>query len=489
MKNIYELDYEILLKFHKEDYHTSSKTKDRYDGLIRMFLRYLAFNGKCSFGLSLALNKLFVHQIIRLSDAEIYEYSADNQIYPVVTWDKILTFLERMAHESYSDTVLKTSKHILTLFYIFLDMHKVQRLTKKLLWYWFDKSRPVLGTGWKQCRRSICQFVDYLINNTITTTVTGNPTAIKKIDTLPFSLSKPLEDYLSLLKREGMQPSTINMYRSSNLRFCQYIWSVGIEKFSDITAETIKEFNLQDKHITPEGKAAYNCRIRNFLIYLYEEKILNESYLYNALPVAAASSHTLVEILSKEDVVSIWSVNPDKLSSCELRDYAMVCIGLTMGFRASDIVSLRFENINWKDKSISIVQRKTGKALTMPMPIKTGNILYKYIRFARPKSNESCVFIHSKAPYSNLQPSACGKALKRFLDSSSKSRKFHSVRKTFATQLLESNSKVELISDSLGHSTDSTVHEYLSLNEKGMRMCALSLADSSISYTGGAFDA
>lgn len=67
--------------------------------------------------------------------------------------------------------------------------------------------------------------------------------------------------------------------------------------------------------------------------------------------------------------------------------------------------------------------------------------------------------------------------------------KFHSLRKTFATQLLEGNTKVELISDSLGHSTNETVHKYLSLDEKRMRLCALSMAETNIVYKGGAFNA
>lgn len=66
---------------------------------------------------------------------------------------------------------------------------------------------------------------------------------------------------------------------------------------------------------------------------------------------------------------------------------------------------------------------------------------------------------------------------------------FHSVRRTFATQLLNGNTKLELISDSLGHSTDDTVHKYLSLDEKGMRSCGLSLEDTGISYKGGVFHA
>ncbi|WFR57127.1 tyrosine-type recombinase/integrase [Anaerocolumna sp. AGMB13025] len=489
LNNISELDYNVVLQFHQKDYHCSSKSKDVYEDLIRVFLRYLAVQGMCSFGLSLALNRLLIYQIIKLSDEELNSYTTTNQKYPSVTWSIILEFLTKMADARYGKTVLKSSKHILTLLYIFLDMHQIC-LDDTLLWYWFDKITPLLGTGWKQHRRTICQFLDFLRNNTITTKVTGKPKGVKAIHLLPNWEAEQLKSYLNLLKREGWQPSTIAMYRSSNLRFCKYLQRLGIEGFSSLTTTILKDFNLQDKHVTPEGKAAYNCRIRNFLIYLYEQSLIDDPYLYKALPTFSAPRTSIIQTLSKEDVASIWATNPDTLSPKALRDYAMVCIGLTMGFRASDISALRFENIDWKQRSIKIVQQKTGKVLTMPMPIKTGNIVFRYIRDGRPQSPEPYIFIRHEAPYNRIQRGVCRSALKRFIAASDdKSCCFHSVRKTFATQLLKGNTKVELISDSLGHSTDGTVHKYLSLDEKQMRMCPLSMVDTGIAYKGGVFHA
>ena len=41
----------------------------------------------------------------------------------------------------------------------------------------------------------------------------------------------------------------------------------------DYNPEIVKDFNLIDKHDTPEGKNAYNSRIRQFLLWLGEEKL------------------------------------------------------------------------------------------------------------------------------------------------------------------------------------------------------------------------
>lgn len=487
LRSISELNYDLLLQFHKEDHHSSYKTKDVYEELIRKFLRYLAQKDLCSSGFALALNKLLIHQIIMLSDEELHNGSG--KTYPSVTETLIEEFLTSMAQARYGRTVLKSSRHILTLLYIFLDMHHAV-LNDGLLWYWFSQVKPLLGTSWKQHRRSLCQFLIFLESSSIKTDRTGDPLNIRPEESLSLWLREPLKDYLLLLKREGWQPSTIAMQRSSNLRFCKYLQTIGIDGFRDVTPTIIKNFNLQDSHKTPEGKAAYNCRIRSFIIYLYEQGLVKDPYLFRALPTTASSRTSVIRTLSKEEVSSIWSVDPDTLSPKALRDYAMVCIGLSMGFRSSDITGLRFENIDWKKRCIRIIQQKTGKILAMPMPVKTGNILFRYLRDGRPQSDEPFVFICHEAPYSRLHRSVCAKALIRFIEpASDKGRGFHVVRKTFATQLLDSRTKVELISDSLGHSTDDIIHKYLSLDEKRMRLCPLSLEETGISYKGGAFHA
>ena len=105
------------------------------------------------------------------------------------------------------------------------------------------------------------------------------------------------------------------MQRSSNIRFCKYLQRVGLKSFSEVSRTVLKDFHLQDLHSTPEGKAAYNCRIRGFLIYLYEQGLVIDPYLYKVLPTIVSQSTTLVQTLSKEEVAAIWAVDPESLGA------------------------------------------------------------------------------------------------------------------------------------------------------------------------------
>lgn len=487
LQSISQLDYTRLLHFYNDDYHRSSVSKDVYDNLIRVFLRYCSKQGRCSSGLALALNKLLIHQIVRIPDDELF--NSEQAILLDVTWPVIVAFLEEMESARYGNTVLKSTKHILTLCYIFLDMHNI-RLSEENLWTWFERIKPLLGISWKQHRRSLCQFIHYMKTGVFTSAYTGDPAYIPPIDKLPDWAIESISSYLALLKREGWKDSTLTMHKSCCIRFCQYLQKSDIYGFDKITPTALQDFNLQDVHTTPEGKAAYNGRIRCFLIYLYEQKQICNPYLYKALPTLSASKTLIVQTLSQEDVAYIWSVALDMISPLELRDYAIVCVGLTMGFQSIDIASLRFNNIDWKERSICLIQQKTGKAIILPMPIKTGNILFRYLRDGRPKSSDPHIFIKHEAPYEKLHRSVCAKALRRFLPQENTcGNGFHVVRKTFATNLLRGGTKAELIADSLGHSTDGTLHKYLSLDEERMRQCPISLSDVGISLKGGVLHA
>ena len=58
----------------------------------------------------------------------------------------------------------------------------------------------------------------------------------------------------------------------------------------------------------------------------------------------------------------------------------MVMTGIRMGLRASDVINLKLTDIDWRRRSISIIQEKTKTSLTLPMPVPVGNAIYRYIK-------------------------------------------------------------------------------------------------------------
>jgi hypothetical protein len=54
--------------------------------------------------------------------------------------------------------------------------------------------------------------------------------------------------------------------------------------------------------------------------------------------------------------------------------------------------------------------------------------------------------------------------------------------------MLKAGIGINVITDALGHQTDNTVHKYIALDSKRMRMCPLSLRKAGILMKGGFID-
>lgn len=288
-----------------------------------------------------------------------------------------------------------------------------------------------------------------------------------------------LNEYLSRRAREGCRPSTLQMDAIACTRFLLFLQSRGINDPAFLTPGIIKAYHVQSKHRTPEGKNAYTYRIRGFVRFLAERGLVSET-LERSFTTEKASRVRIVRILSALQVAAIRSHNAQSSTPSELRSAAMAVLALRMGLRSIDICGLRLSDISWEAATISIVQRKTGSPLTLPLPVEVGNALARYILEGRPLCDIPNVFITLKHPYTATTPSRCYGCSVTILGKKgapSDIRGLHVARRTFASGLLMAANSVSMISRALGHSDPSSVDAYLATDVKRMRQCAIGLAE------------
>jgi len=84
------------------------------------------------------------------------------------------------------------------------------------------------------------------------------------------------------------------------------------------------------------------------------------------------------------------------------RDYAMILLAVVTGLRSSDIVNLKLDDIDWVNGEIKIIQKKTSKALSLPLTADVGPAIREYILTTRPKSSLPNVFLRTNAPHHEL---------------------------------------------------------------------------------------
>ena len=275
------------------------------------------------------------------------------------------------------------------------------------------------------------------------------------------------------------------MIHSSCSRFIVFLDNHGITGEKGITPEVIKDFQAQDNHRTVEGKNAYAIKIRGFLRFLAGKGLVPET-LELAVSTEMAPHTSIVTTLSDNQIDAIYAFRQNVDRPIELRNAAIIMLGLRMGLRASDISNLKLTDISWKESSISFIQQKTGVHIKLPLPVDAGNSLYSYICEGRPQSNSPHVFVHHRAPYCRLGRGTFGRLLKAVVKTQYEGEAihgFHVTRKTFASKLLANSNPVTTISAALGHVGVDTVDEYLATNEDEMRLCAIGL--KGIKYLGG----
>ena len=396
---------------------------------------------------------------------------------------KVNAFLSAMTVRRYSELPDDRFSYIFRSFFIFLELNHMP-YSRAATGLWLEHIPKTTTREYK--RTVITWFADFMETGDIlrTANYVWQPLLI---ETLPDWSRKIIADYMAMREKEDRAPSTLMMIRSSCVRFFRFLDAKGIETLDAITPALVKEFHNTDIHATPQAKNAYGVRVRRLLQYMAEENLVPPN-LYLAISTQCADSRIIAQIMDDTMISTVYDYRTKATSPIELRNTAMVMLGLRMGIRASDIVRLKINDFDFKKNKVSFVQQKTNKAITLSIPVDAGNSIYKYIMQGRPTSGvdgNGFIFIRHNSPYSGLERSICRLALIRILAESGlslpKRQGFHITRRTFATRLLKARVKVDNLVDALGHSSRSTVDDYLAHDEEGMLLCPLPFA-----FAGGA---
>lgn len=354
------------------------------------------------------------------------------------------------------------------------------------MWIWFAEINRTPGHSWRHWRRVLKFYEDYTLTGDI------HPDGKYKynpimFDELPSWCREAISGLLDQKKREFRDVGTIKSYRCSCTRFCRFLVGHGYESFNQLSPTIIKEFSRYDEHTTFQGRSGCFVAVRAFLRYLAEKGYADNHSLDVCLMSGAAPQDKIIDVLSDEQLQRIDTFRAEHNEPIELRDIAIVLLGVRMGLRAYDILALRFQDIDWKNRQISIVMKKTKTQITLPLPVEVGNAVYSYITSGRPKTGTEYIFIRSKAPYGKLTGKVCTKALYRILPERKdvKGGGFHVTRRTFATNLLRNHAGIDDVMDALGHRDPTSVMKYLLLDDERSRKCGLSLDRAGILMEGG----
>ena len=270
----------------------------------------------------------------------------------------------------------------------------------------------------------------------------------------------------------------ISIYQSISQRYFLYISMNGHDKLNNVSCIDIKNFMIVISESRPKSMddvVAVLKRLHYYLRYNGYTCIRFEPVLF----APRARDKKIIPCISVDEIRSVVE-QIDHGTPYGKRDNAILQLEIHTGLRAGDIANLRLIDIDWKNSEVRLVQGKTQEQLALPLDAHTGAALIDYILYGRPKSNSPYMFLRSIAPYSKFKNGvsiAC--IFRKYLKKAGIShiegdgRTFHGIRRTLGTEMVIQGVPVTTVSQVLGHHTSNAARQYISLDIKGLRQCAL----------------
>jgi integrase/recombinase XerD len=286
------------------------------------------------------------------------------------------------------------------------------------------------------------------------------------------------EEYVNHLREvRGFAAFTIASHRCTAECFLQYLNKAGVA-LGYIRAGDIESYIAKIGIRLSRGTLRHEvAALRGFLRYLsIDDRVpmgldcqIDTPRLYRLEQLPRALPWETVRAL-------LQSI--DTASPMGLRDYAMFLLIATYGLRASEVVAIGLEDIDWRHGILRIHQRKTSSPLELPLTNEVTSALVKHLKRTPPPLSYRRVFLRMRAPIGILKPTAVTEAFQAIARKSGLSIPWqgaHCLRHSYAVYLLKNGTPLKTIGDILGHRTAESTSMYLRLATGDLREVALAV--------------
>lgn len=291
-----------------------------------------------------------------------------------------------------------------------------------------------------------------------------------------------LDDYLSSLHQsettKGGKSAIVRRYLSylhHRGRNVPYDWSIWDLK--QFIWETMEVYN---------SKANLLSVLRDFHAYLSRCGTIDFAY-ETALVRPSTPQKKVLPCFTEEELSQIFH-SIDTSSAIGKRDYAMLLLAAKTGLRTIDISRLRLSDIHWEQGEIRIIQQKTMHPLSLPIDPSVASAVADYILNGRQKTQSECVFLRENAPFQGFHDGhAVAHMFRRRLKAAGLAKKngdgrsAHALRRTLGTAMARADVPITTISQVLGHQSIDSAKQYISLEDRHLKICSLTLSGIEIS--------
>lgn len=279
-----------------------------------------------------------------------------------------------------------------------------------------------------------------------------------------------IEDYLTFIKLEKkLSKNTIDNYYLDLEDYKRYFLKKNILNVQDISLDMLNEYlrDLYKKGLNPRSITRHITSIKEFHKYLVKTKKINVDVTINLDNMKQTKK--LPVVINTDVMEKILDV--ELTNVFKYRDKAMLELMYGSGLRVSELVNLTIYNVDLENEII-LVEGKGNKERIVPMSKYSKIALLSYLEvrkllLKKGKGEIDKLFLNNHGV--GITRHGFNYILKNILEQNNIKNKItpHSLRHTFATDLLNNGADLRTIQELLGHSDLTTTRIYThALNTK-----------------------
>ena len=283
-------------------------------------------------------------------------------------------------------------------------------------------------------------------------------------------------DFLSYLEAQNYSLESVKNNGSIIGQFLDFVSPLEVSHPREINVKMVrsyfKELKTRSNRVRGGALSAGTINRHISAVKLFQRFLHLKYQVY--LPVSQRkmrNDFTPPDVLTKEEIRSLYS-QCEGTEPSDALNRAMLSLYYGCGLRKVEGINLLYSDVDLDNRVIHIRNTKNKKDRLVPMPVWVMHHLKDYVIKYRPKLNK----FHRKEFLVNTRGNSFSKdrVYDRFkillsqstLDSiRQKDVGLHTLRRSYATHLLEAGIAIESISKLLGHTTIETTKIYLIIND------------------------
>ena len=275
-----------------------------------------------------------------------------------------------------------------------------------------------------------------------------------------------VDDFISyILIEKGLSKNTALAYRTDLNTYLKFLEDKKIN-YETITHLEITDFlwHLKTSDFKPRSIYRMIESIRQFYKFLIAENFIKTNPTANL--TAPKLDLILPDMLTNEEVTKLLNSVSDS-DNLSIRNRAMLELLYATGLRVSELINLKFSNIDIEECYVKIFG-KGNKERLVPFGQKAQLYLKRYLRVRNNSKSEYLFLTRLNKPISRIE---FWRQLKQIAIKAGITKNItpHTLRHSFATHLLTGGADIRFVQEMLGHSSISTTQIYTHVSQERLK--------------------